>query len=256
MLILILLTLTSNPLYPEILCGIALPQNYHSMKFYKGLDVNSWRGKFIIDQLINEKSLFKLNQELNLVLHHTPGYLLQWKVDEALDFSFTRALRPEYSAIIEGSWDRFIDQDAIPYNQIFRPNIYFPDIDLTNNGYSYFENQSDFSKYYFGIGGVVSLPKIIQAEGSVGPIYEDRRTTTRNGVRMRLKLDKLPSIKGLSADGWMNRLNIGNDYGWKVGYAGGKQLTEGAFNQTAIYYNESKQYENLYGTNSFGQRRD
>jgi len=253
---LIMLTSTCYPLYSKVFSRVTFPQNYYSMKFYKGLDVNSWRGNLTIDQPITSKSIFRTNQELNLVLHHTPGFLRQWKLDEQLDFTFNRILSPEYSAILEGSWDRFIDQKAIPHEQVFRPNIYFPTIDLTNNSYSYYENESNISKYYFGIGGAVSLPKVITAEGSIGPIYENRRTTTRKGVRLRMKLDRFQSINGLSANGWMNKLNTGNDYGWKAGYTGEKQLTEEALNQTSIYYDQSKQYENLYGSESFGQRRD
>ncbi len=247
----------SEPLHSEISSSISLPKSYYSTTLYKGLDVNSLSGKMYINKQISDKSDFKLQQQLNLTLHHTPGFLRQWKVDELLNFTFSRAFQhKKHSAIIEGNWDRFIDQKAVPYEQMIRPDPHFPVLNYSNSTYLFYDQESNISKSYLGIGGAVSLPKIIVAEGTVGPIYENRRSTTREGIRMRLRLDHLQSVTGLKAKGWMNRLNIGNDYGWQTTFTNDKKLTEGASNRASIYYSQNKQYEDLYSVSSFGQRRD
>ena len=234
----------------------SLPRNFHSMTFYRGLDLNRWKSGLNIDHSITAKSRFRLHQELNIILHHTPGFMRQWKVDEALDFDFSQEINTGYSAIVEGSWERFIDRNAIPYQQKFRPDVKFPALIFTNSAAAYYEPESNISKYYIGVGGKVSLPDFTQMEGAVGPIYENRQSITRSGMRLRGKLIGFQDISGLIAEGWMNRLNIGNDYGWKASYVGKYQLTEGASNRVSINYNQAKQYENLSGASVFGQRRD
>jgi len=242
------------------LVKIRIPPEYLSVQLTKGLDVDGWDCDLTINRPLFGNGRLTISQKLDILLHRAPGFHRQWKIDERFEFNINKPVSNNIQWLIDGELERFLDQYARDFKADFRPFSLLPESEsiIINPSSESYDDENKIHRYYMGAGGTLKAFDIFQFDGTIGPIFEERRRNNQQGARLRFVFDGNAPMLGmqLKTNGWLDHLQSGNDNGFTASFNGEWHDIGAARERLFVYYNHSKQREFSLGTTELNHRRD
>ncbi len=225
--------------------------------FAKGLEYDGWDGALHLSLPMPSDGWISIHENISVRLYRISGFHRQWRLDQRFDFRYEQQSEGWFKWLLAGEQERFSDQrahryaDDVNYARFYPAGPRLSDIIGVSAG-----GGGGISSQHLALGAGYARPTDFSAWGSLGPIFEDRRGEKNSGVRLDLNL--LGNWRGnnLRADGWLNRLNVGNDFGWSASISGEHAFSGEAGDMYTVSYRENGQREFSVSEESEGRRRD
>ncbi len=221
------------------------PYNVLITTFTKGLEYDGWEGELRLKRSLPGGGQIMFHENVLAHLHRVPNFRRQWKIDQRLDFLFEQPVNDRFKWLLSGEQERFRDQRAYRYEDDVNPVYVQPDNPqlLLIPAVGTVHDAGDISCQYMAIGAGYKNTQKFSAWGSLGPLFEDRRGEENRGARLDMDIQCQWSDAVLQADGWLNRLNVGNDYSWTAAMNGEHSFTQEADDQYNVSFSSTSQRE-------------
>ncbi|MDP8239051.1 MAG: hypothetical protein P9X24_08165 [Candidatus Hatepunaea meridiana] len=224
----------------------------------KGLEYDGWQSELRLNQALSGEGVFTFNEKVTVNLHHIPGFHRQWKVDQKHSFEYKRPVDSNIELQLTGNLDIFNDQRAHRFNESTRSRLLTPDESHFNDPLLYrrITGSNEISKWHLALGAECHLDERFQINGSAGPLFDKRSGEQNQGLQFNFGLLNNWNTGSLHADGWLERLPVGNDYGWSATIGGDYSFSEEASNIYRISYDRTTQREYHWSDETVGRRKD
>lgn len=207
-------------------------------EYAQGLNYERWRGLMKITRRFDERSSFRLDEGLTVWLHDIPGYHPQWKMDQKLDYEFKYSVTPEFSWLVSGNTDRFLDRktDRIgiephvtPLQPLNSEYSEFLPLSASSSGNSIFEN-------YVGVGLNYQLHSGFNTKVNFGPLHKNKHDVVQDGFRMSAEIDGSDEFTSWQSSAWRDHLPNGSDYGLSGAFSGNYTFSDQAEDRFFVDY--------------------
>ena len=212
----------------------------------KGLDYDGWGSDLYLGMEDPGNWRMNFTNQTNVYLYSITGFHRQWKVDEKLWLDFHRNIKGNFSWLVKGRLEQFHDQRARP----FRDDLRLTGLQPADNGFEMVSSSagtgygnSDIGSRSMTVGLAYQAVGNLYASGALGPLIQERRGESFEGLRFDLDLQHDWGSGRLNGEGWLDRLNTGSDYGWNTDLNGLYAISEEWENSYRLGYDRSSQRE-------------
>jgi len=193
--------------------------------YTKGLEYDGWEEELRLYRKLAGGGSLNCYEYLNASLHRIPGFLSQWRLDQQLGFSFEQPINDRLDWMVVGDQEIFYDQRARrPQDNLYHEAMLQ-------------------GSYHLGLGGNYEYNEKVSAKGSIGPLFEHRRKERSQGACFDMNILSFLPGGPFEADGWLNYLNTGSEFGWSAKMDGVYEISSEANDIYELTFERSSRRE-------------